>query len=173
MYLGIRLIDTYGGEEKFTFLIVVYLIFSIFGWKALNKITPRVFLILPLIGWVIYFLVKFFLSMIIGTFVTPFVIAKWIANLAQKSLAAQIERDNLSDIALQNPKTNPTEAKPILVEKTIEQPTTTAPSIKEQINQVQLLKEYKELLDRGIITQEEFDEKKKRLLNISEKQSVG
>lgn len=37
-------------------------------------------------------------------------------------------------------------------------------SQKKQMSSIQLLKEYKDLLDAGIITQEEFDEKKKELL---------
>lgn len=38
------------------------------GWRALNKITPNIFLFLPIIGWVIYFVVKGVLSAIIGIF---------------------------------------------------------------------------------------------------------
>ena len=28
------------------------------GWKTLTRITPQVFLFLPILGWVFYFLVK-------------------------------------------------------------------------------------------------------------------
>ena len=42
-------------------------------------------------------------------------------------------------------------------------PTTTAPSYKGDIDE---LKKYKELLDSGIITQEEFDAKKKQILGL-------
>jgi hypothetical protein len=28
------------------------------GWKTLTRITPRVFLFLPIIGWVIYFIIN-------------------------------------------------------------------------------------------------------------------
>jgi hypothetical protein len=41
------------------------------GWRALNSITPNIFLILPLVGWLIYFAIKFFLSIFVGFFVTP------------------------------------------------------------------------------------------------------
>lgn len=37
-----------------------------FGWSALNKITPNIFLILPLAGWVIYFCIKLAISFFIG-----------------------------------------------------------------------------------------------------------
>ncbi len=43
----------------------------VYGWKSLNSITPRVFLVLPLIGWLIYFYFKIMLSLIIGFFVAP------------------------------------------------------------------------------------------------------
>lgn len=41
------------------------------GWKALDKITPNIFLILPIVGWLIYFFVKGVLSMIVGVFILP------------------------------------------------------------------------------------------------------
>lgn len=36
------------------------------GWRGLNKITPNIFLILPLVGWLIYYFVKAVLSVLIG-----------------------------------------------------------------------------------------------------------
>ncbi len=41
------------------------------GWSFLNKITPSIFLFLPLIGWVIYFLIKGLLSLFIGFIALP------------------------------------------------------------------------------------------------------
>ena len=41
------------------------------GWKALNRITPNVFLFLPIIGWVVYFAIKILLSSVIGIFLLP------------------------------------------------------------------------------------------------------
>lgn len=55
-------------------------IFIYFGWQALNKITPNIFLIMPVVGWLIYYLIKGILSAIVGMFVAPMVIAKKIAN---------------------------------------------------------------------------------------------
>ena len=40
-----------------------------FGWHRLNSITPKMFLFLPIIGWLIYFMLKFALSATIGPFV--------------------------------------------------------------------------------------------------------
>lgn len=59
---------------------------AIFGWKALNKIQPDVFLIMPVVGWLIFFLVKLILSFIIGIFVMPFVIAKKISSAISESV---------------------------------------------------------------------------------------
>lgn len=35
------------------------------GWNFLNKITPNIFLFMPVVGWLIYFEIKFFLSLTI------------------------------------------------------------------------------------------------------------
>lgn len=51
-----------------------------FGWKALNKITPEVFLWMPLASWLVYFVVKGVLSVLIGGLVGPFWIGKTISN---------------------------------------------------------------------------------------------
>lgn len=64
-----------------TFLAFLFAaVFGYFGWKSLDKIQPDIFLIMPIAGWVIYFLVKGFIAVIIGMFVTPFVIARKIAK---------------------------------------------------------------------------------------------
>lgn len=52
------------------------------GWSALNKITPNIFLFMSWAGWLIYFMVKIILSMIIGMFVTPFKIYGIIKGLS-------------------------------------------------------------------------------------------
>lgn len=46
------------------------------GWDKLSKFTSRLFLFLPLIGWVIYFFTKLMLSVTIGFFALPFEILK-------------------------------------------------------------------------------------------------
>lgn len=156
------------GENFFVFVIVAELIFAIFGWRALNKITPRYFLILPIIGWIIFFFVKLLLSMLIGSFVAPFVVSKGIANIVQKSMKAQIKHEeatkSTSDTVIEpEPNAPPTPS----AASNIESPThTRTMSAEEQHNNIQLLKEYKKLLDCGIITQEEYDSKKQSLLQI-------
>ena len=46
------------------------------GWHALSAIQPRMFLFLPIIGWVIYFVIKFFLSYCVGLVAMPVQIVK-------------------------------------------------------------------------------------------------
>ena len=70
-----------------SFIIVIFaILFSYFGWQALSKITPRVFLVMPVGGWIVYFVVKGALSFFLGVFVAPYVIAKKIVESIQKSL---------------------------------------------------------------------------------------
>ena len=57
-------------------VLIIAAILAVCGWKTLNMITPNIFLIMPIIGWVIFFLIKGALSLIIGMFVAPFVISK-------------------------------------------------------------------------------------------------
>lgn len=53
------------------------------GWSVLNKITPNIFLFMPFIGWIIYFVIKFTISIMIGMFVTPFKIYGIVKGLKQ------------------------------------------------------------------------------------------
>lgn len=42
-----------------------------YGWSLLTRITPAMFIWMPLIGWVIYFFIKLFLSYAIGIVALP------------------------------------------------------------------------------------------------------
>ena len=66
--------------------IIMAVILGYFGWKALNRITPNIFLIMPIGGWFVYFFFKGMLSVAIGMFVAPFVIANMIADAIQISV---------------------------------------------------------------------------------------
>lgn len=57
-----------------------------FGWRALNKITPDIFLIMNVGAWAIYFLVKGFLSILVGAFVAPFQIGKMLSDLISEAI---------------------------------------------------------------------------------------
>ncbi|MBE5942429.1 MAG: hypothetical protein E7264_07830 [Lachnospiraceae bacterium] len=55
------------GFDFFEFIGMVIIWGGIpYGWSALNKITPNIFLFMPIIGWLIYFVIKLFLSLLIG-----------------------------------------------------------------------------------------------------------
>ncbi|MGY0426354.1 MAG: hypothetical protein ACWIPI_05925, partial [Polaribacter sp.] len=41
------------------------------GWKIVTYITPTIFLFLPLVGWLVYFIVKFSLSIAVGLVMFP------------------------------------------------------------------------------------------------------
>ena len=61
-----------GGFNIISAIVIGYLFAGIpWGWSFLNKITPSIFLFLPLIGWVIYFLIKGILSFFIGFIALP------------------------------------------------------------------------------------------------------
>ena len=53
------------------------------GWSALNKITPAIFLWLPLIGWVIYFLIKLIIAYVIGIVALPVKLYQWTKELSK------------------------------------------------------------------------------------------
>ena len=66
-------------------LIVIFAC-AVFGWQALNRIQPAMFIWMSWTGWIIYFCVKFILSAIIGLFVAPFKIGKLIAGAISGSM---------------------------------------------------------------------------------------
>lgn len=77
--LGVLFVNFANGERYLppTAAIVLYVMFSyifsglIPGWKTLTRITPAVFLFLPIIGWVLYFIIKFALSLCLGLVMLP------------------------------------------------------------------------------------------------------
>ena len=66
--------------------LILLAVWTILGWKALSMIQPNIFLIMPIGGWVIYFVVKGFISMLLGIFIAPYQLAKIIRTNLQKSL---------------------------------------------------------------------------------------
>ena len=64
----------------------VYIVFAFcalfvyFGWKALNRITPSIFLIMPVVGWIFYFTIKFIIAYFVGVVIAPYKIAKKVLN---------------------------------------------------------------------------------------------
>lgn len=65
--------------------VIMGICFGFFGWKALNKIQPSIFLIMPIVGWIFYFVIKGLISVMIGMFIAPFVISKKITETIQRN----------------------------------------------------------------------------------------
>ena len=64
-------------------LYAIAAVSAFFGWKFLNKLQPDIFLIMPIIGWIIFFVIKGILAILVGIFVAPYVMAKAVANMIQ------------------------------------------------------------------------------------------
>lgn len=79
------------GSNSTPLMGIAFLVCAIFGWKALNRITPDIFLFMSFTGWIIYFGIKGLLSIFIGAFVAPFQIAKMISIAVNNSLNQQVE----------------------------------------------------------------------------------
>lgn len=75
--------------ESTFFAFVIFGCCTYFGWKALNFITPNIFLIMPLAGWAIYCVVKGILSFFLGFLVAPFQIGAMISKSVSNSVAAK------------------------------------------------------------------------------------
>lgn len=75
-------------------IVIIAIAFTVFGWKALSKITPNVFLIMPVGGWIAYYVVKGALSFFLGVFVAPFVMGKALSKLISKEMAKSLANEN-------------------------------------------------------------------------------
>ena len=51
------------------------------GWKTLDKLTANYFLFLPIIGWLVYFIIKLQVSCFFGLFYTPIWLFRKIRKL--------------------------------------------------------------------------------------------
>lgn len=71
--------------NSFIIAIIDFVFCAYFGWKALNFITPNIFLVLPLAGWALYYLIKGILSFLIGFVIAPFQIGRMVSNKIRTS----------------------------------------------------------------------------------------
>ncbi len=69
--------------------IITFLICGYFGWNALSRITPNIFLVMSLSKWAIYFLIKGLLAVCVGAFVAPFQIGKMISNKLSETMSVE------------------------------------------------------------------------------------
>lgn len=66
--------DTYKTPDSFfesRFFLLCMGLGLVAGWKTLTQITPQMFLFLPVLGWVLYFLIKAILSLFVGLVALP------------------------------------------------------------------------------------------------------
>jgi hypothetical protein len=66
--------DTYKTPDSFwkSHFFLIYMGLGIVsGWKTLTRITPQIFLFLPVLGWVLYFFIKAVLSLFVGLVAFP------------------------------------------------------------------------------------------------------
>jgi len=53
-------------------IVMGYLFAGVFwGWKVVSFIQPKMFLFLPIVGWIFYYFFKFMISMIVGIVAMP------------------------------------------------------------------------------------------------------
>ena len=83
------------------------------------------------------------------------------AHYVSSCCCGRNKKQNLHPTPVKTPATTlaPGEKQPVPISKA-------TPSAKKEADVIELIKRYKELLDSGVITQEEFDAKKKQLLNL-------
>ena len=69
-------------HDMMTYVIFTYIFCGIVpGWKASTRITPNVFLFLPFIGWLLFFVVKLLLSLCLGLVMLPIRTVRNISRL--------------------------------------------------------------------------------------------
>ena len=86
LFIGGMIYNLPSSGSFFNALFPSYIIASIpWGWSFLSRITPNMFLFMPLIGWVIYLIFKLTLSALVGVFVTPFKVYETIMGLKRIS----------------------------------------------------------------------------------------
>jgi hypothetical protein len=73
------LIGLLAGTENTIIMVILCIGCGYFGWQSLNKITPNLFLWMPLGAWAIYYIVKGLLSVCVGTIVAPLWLGKRIS----------------------------------------------------------------------------------------------
>ena len=67
--------------------VIMGVALAYFGWQALSRITPNIFLIMPIGGWITYYIIKACLSVFLGVFVAPVIIGKRITNAITNQLS--------------------------------------------------------------------------------------
>lgn len=92
--IGISMLVIYGlmflgVEFHWTWATIAIAAFTgYFGWQVLARMNLNFILVLPIVGWIIFYAIKGALALIIGWFVAPFCIAKKIGNAVHEQFNA-------------------------------------------------------------------------------------
>ncbi len=81
---GIMLLSA--NTDSMVIALIILAVCTYFGWRALNKITPNLFLFMSIGAWLIYFIVKGVLSFLLGFIIAPFQIGKMISDAVANSM---------------------------------------------------------------------------------------
>lgn len=68
---------------------IVILVCAVNGWRILDRIQPEMFLWMSWVGWLIYFLVKLMIAVVIGVFATAYYLGKTVSGLICGSFGVQ------------------------------------------------------------------------------------
>lgn len=68
---------------------IVILVCAVNGWRILDRIQPEMFLWMSWVGWLIYFLVKLMIAVVIGVFATAYYLGKAVSGLICGSFGVQ------------------------------------------------------------------------------------
>ena len=84
-FIVLSLLNSQNRDLPIMSYIMFFYVYSslVAGWRFLNRITADYFLFLPIIGWLIYFMVKFLISGCLGVFILPYRIYKNITRLRE------------------------------------------------------------------------------------------
>ena len=75
---GLMLLFISIGQVWCTLLVAIPCVY--FGWRIIDKFNFDFILIMPVVGWILLYFIKFLLSLVIGFFVAPFALGKMVAD---------------------------------------------------------------------------------------------
>ncbi len=67
--------------ENPVIVMIVMIPLIIFGWRFINWITPSMFIWMSWTGWLIYFIIKLMVSVLLGAFIVPYHAAKYVLSI--------------------------------------------------------------------------------------------
>lgn len=85
LLISIIIVGALSQQQEITIYMKLGLYYVImcayWGWKYLNLVQPKMFIVMSIFGWMLYFGIKFSISMLAGVFVFPYQTIKTILLL--------------------------------------------------------------------------------------------